>query len=129
MGLISVQYNLHCIKYTRGCGGVARPPTNILHEVFCNNNWRLLAKFSVSDVCGDSSYNSVRCVYDQWFPVYRLNVGNIESGNQFAIKQNRYFLSLLTNRISRAITAESSPLHIVSNRIRTGSLWFPSASR
>ena len=65
MGLISVQYNLHCIKYTRGCGGVARPPTNILHEVFCNNSQRLLAKFSVSDVCGDSSYNSVRCVYDQ----------------------------------------------------------------
>ena len=31
--------------------------------------------------------------------------------------------------ISRAITAESSPLHIASNRTRTGNLWFPSASR
>ena len=31
--------------------------------------------------------------------------------------------------ISRAITAESSPLHIVSSRTRTGNLWFPSASR
>ena len=30
--------------------------------------------------------------------------------------------------ISRATTAESSPLHIASSRIRTGSLWFPSAS-
>ena len=31
--------------------------------------------------------------------------------------------------ISWAITAESSPLHIGSSRIRTGNLWFPSASR
>ena len=31
--------------------------------------------------------------------------------------------------ISRAITAESSPLHIGSSRTRTGNLWFPSASR
>ena len=31
--------------------------------------------------------------------------------------------------ISRVITAESSPLHIASNRTRTGNLWFPSASR
>ena len=32
-------------------------------------------------------------------------------------------------RISRAITAEGSPLHIGSSRTRTGNLWFPSASR
>ena len=31
--------------------------------------------------------------------------------------------------ISRAITAESSPLHITGSRTRTGNLWFPSASR
>ena len=31
--------------------------------------------------------------------------------------------------ISRAITAESSPLHIAGSRTRTGNLWFPSASR
>ena len=31
--------------------------------------------------------------------------------------------------ISRAITAESSPLHIASSRTRNGNLWFPSASR
>ena len=31
--------------------------------------------------------------------------------------------------ISRAIIAESSPLHIAGSRIRTGNLWFPSASR
>ena len=31
--------------------------------------------------------------------------------------------------ISRAITAESSPLHIADSRTRTGNLWFPSASR
>ena len=31
--------------------------------------------------------------------------------------------------ISRAITAESSPLHIASSRTRTGNHWFPSASR
>ena len=31
--------------------------------------------------------------------------------------------------ISRAITAESSPLRIASSRTRTGNLWFPSASR
>ena len=31
--------------------------------------------------------------------------------------------------ISRAITAESSPLHIGSSRTRTKNLWFPSASR
>ena len=31
--------------------------------------------------------------------------------------------------ISRAITIESSPLHIVSSLTRTGNLWFPSASR
>ena len=31
--------------------------------------------------------------------------------------------------ISRAITAESSPLHIASSRTRTGNLSFPSASR
>ena len=31
--------------------------------------------------------------------------------------------------ITRAITAETSPLHIGSNRTRTGNLWFPSASR
>ena len=31
--------------------------------------------------------------------------------------------------ISRAIAAESSPLHIVGSRTRTRNLWFPSASR
>ena len=31
--------------------------------------------------------------------------------------------------ISRAITAQRSHLHTASNRTRTGSLWFPSASR
>ena len=31
--------------------------------------------------------------------------------------------------ISRAITAESSPLRIASSQTRTGNLWFPSASR
>ena len=31
--------------------------------------------------------------------------------------------------ISRAITADSSPLHIASSRTRTGNRWFPSASR
>ena len=31
--------------------------------------------------------------------------------------------------ISRAITAESSPLHIASRRTRSGNLWFPSVSR
>ena len=31
--------------------------------------------------------------------------------------------------ITRAITAESSPLHIASSRTRTGNLWLPSASR
>ena len=31
--------------------------------------------------------------------------------------------------INRAITAESSPLHIASSRTRTGNLWFPSASQ
>ena len=31
--------------------------------------------------------------------------------------------------ISRAITAESSPLHIASSRNWTGNLWFPSESR
>ena len=31
--------------------------------------------------------------------------------------------------ISRTITAESSPLHIASNRIRTENFWFPNASR
>ena len=31
--------------------------------------------------------------------------------------------------ISRAITAESSPLHKASSRTRTGNLWSPSASR
>ena len=30
--------------------------------------------------------------------------------------------------ISRAITAESSPLRIASSRTQTGNLWFPSAS-
>ena len=30
--------------------------------------------------------------------------------------------------ISQAITAESSPLHIVSSRTRTGNPWFPNAS-
>ena len=31
--------------------------------------------------------------------------------------------------LSRAITADSSPLRIASSRTRTGNLWFPSASR
>ena len=31
--------------------------------------------------------------------------------------------------ISRAITAESSPLRIAGSRTRTGNLWFPSATR
>ena len=31
--------------------------------------------------------------------------------------------------ISRAVIAESSPLHIASSRTRTGNLWFPRASR
>ena len=31
--------------------------------------------------------------------------------------------------ISRAITAESSPLHVASSRTQTSNLWFPSASR
>ena len=36
--------------------------------------------------------------------------------------------ALQTSDISRAITSESSPLHIVSSRTQTGNLWFPSAS-
>ena len=31
--------------------------------------------------------------------------------------------------INRVITAESSSLHIASNRTRAGNLWFPSAGR
>ena len=31
--------------------------------------------------------------------------------------------------IRRAMTAESSPLHIASSQTRTGNLWFPSTSR
>ena len=30
--------------------------------------------------------------------------------------------------ISRAVTAESSPLHIASSQTRAGNLWFPGAS-
>ena len=41
----------------------------------------------------------------------------------------RYFFnSSLHLDISRAITADSSPLQITSSRTRTGNLWFPSAS-
>ena len=38
-------------------------------------------------------------------------------------------LSPVSQTLSRAITAESSPLHIASSRIRTGNLWSRRASR
>ena len=51
-------------------------------------------------------------------------------GRAFLLTPHDHFHPLRRHLdISRAITAESSPLHIASRRTRTGELWFPSASR
>ena len=51
-------------------------------------------------------------------------------GRAFLLTPHYHFYRLHRHLyISRAITAESSPLHIGSSRTQTGKLWFPSASR
>ena len=56
--------------------------------------------------------------------------GRQEKGEGISLTPHYHF-PLLHGRldISRAITAESSPLHIANSRTRTGNLWFPSANR
>ena len=60
------------------------------------------------------------------FTIYRI----AEEGEAVSLTHLYQFQPLHRHLdISRAITAESSHLHIASNRTRTGNLWFPSASR
>ena len=56
--------------------------------------------------------------------------GQQEKGEAISLTSLYHFHPLHRHLdISRAITAGSSPLHLASSRIRTGKLWFPSASR
>ena len=56
--------------------------------------------------------------------------GQQEKGEAISLTPLYYFHPLHRHlKISQAITAESSPLHIAVSRTRTDSFWFPSASR
>ena len=51
-------------------------------------------------------------------------------GEGISLTHHYHFHPLRRNLdISRAITANSSPLHIAISRTRAGIVWFPSASR
>ena len=53
-----------------------------------------------------------------------------EKGEGISLTSLYHFHPLHRHRdISRAITVESSPLHIDSSQTQTGNLWFPSATR
>ena len=103
------------------------------------NCWRFLVKYSI--------YLPNIIV---WMPLFREILGNMGfffsvwvffhehslfTGQQ--VKGEGIFLTPLYHfhplhrhlDISRAITAESLPLHIARSRTRTGKFWFPSASR
>ena len=65
-----------------------------------------------------------------FFHNYSRITGLQEKGEAISLTPNYHFHPLLRHLdISRAITAEISPLHIASSRTRTGNLWFRSGSR
>ena len=65
-----------------------------------------------------------------FFLDHSRNTGLQGEGEGISLTSHYHFHPLHRHLdISRAITAESSPLHMAGRRTRTGNLWFPSASR
>ena len=93
-----------------------------------------------------SSYNQVWWMWTRWTMIYKMNemdflsiwaffhkhsriTGLKGKGEGISLTPHYHFHPLHRHLgISRAVAAESSPLHIASSRTRTGNLRFPSAS-
>ena len=74
--------------------------------------------------------NFISCTVWVFFHDYSQFTGLQGKGEAISLTPHYHFHLLHRNLdISRAVTAESSPLHITSSRTRTGNLWFPSATR
>ena len=70
-------------------------------------------------------------IYIYIFIYLRSRITGLQGKGEGISLNPHYHFHLLRKHldISRAITAESSPLHIASDRTQAGNLWFPSASR
>ena len=71
-------------------------------------------------------------IFSSWFFFHEHSriAGLQRKGKGISITPHYHFHPLHRHLdISRAITAESSPLHIASSRTQTENFWFPSASR
>ena len=93
-----------------------------------------------------SSYNQVWWMWTRWTMIYKMNemdflsiwaffhkhsriTGLKGKGEGISLTPHYHFHPLHRHLgISRAVAAESSPLHRASSRTRTGNLRFPSAS-
>ena len=74
----------------------------------------------------NSSFFSVRVFFHE----HSRFTGQQEKGESISLTPLYHFHPLHRHLdISRAITAENSPLHIASSQTGTGNLWFPSTSR
>ena len=82
------------------------------------------------------SFNNFLHPYQPFFSIWvffheHSGITGLQGKGEFISLTPHYHFHPLHGHLdmSRAITAESSPLHVGSDRTRTGNLWFPSASR
>ena len=93
----------------------------------------LLASGGNLDFCDPSSNHGehIHFFFSIWvfFHAHSRFTGQQGKGEAIYLTPHYHFHLLHRHLdISRAITAESSLLHIASSRTRTGNLWFPSTS-
>ena len=94
-----------------------------------NKKWKIIKKYVL--VCSQYS-NSLYLFFSIWvfFHEHSQITGLQRKGEGISLTPQYHFHPLHRHLdISRAISAESSPLHIGSSRTQTGNHWFLSASR
>ena len=93
----------------------------------------LTYKFTINQVLLLATYSFIQPYFFAFWVFFHEHsriTGLQRKGEDISLTPHYHFHPLHTNLdISRVITAEGSPLHIASSRTRTGTLWFPSASR
>ena len=83
--------------------------------------------FDKSDKCSGGKHSKIRFFFLYLRFLSQPFTNHSEGGGYFLIPHYHFHPLHRHLYIDRAITAESSPLHIGSSRTRTGNLWFPSA--
>ena len=110
----------------------------------CNDQRRIITALAVPKICSELENQSYRIAVEKYSFLQNLQLTNqahldntiidlLIGADTYWEFVTVFLLSLLpptsqTLGHCRAITAESSPLHIASSRTRTGNLWLPSAS-